>query len=244
MFLLIRLLACASSVRRESRCIRRVRSRLAQEKFAARSCVIQFDDLGELNRLFSAWVETQYHRNINSETGQTPMDRWSVASPVALPAPEALAEAFLWAERRRVNKTALVFLHGNSYEVDGSLVGHKVELVFDPFDLTRIEVRSQGVPMGLAVPHHIGRHSHPNAKPETPIESSKPSGIDYMGLIADTHHSELAAGLNYAALSGAGTQSTQTSGIPEAGKTTTVNEASGEIPGQMDLLTGQEVKPL
>jgi putative transposase len=89
-----------------------------------------------------------------------------------------------------------------------------------------------------------GRHSHPKAKPETPIESSKPSGIDYMGPLADTHHSELAVGLNYAALSGACTQSTRTSGIPEAGKTTTVNKAGGEIPGQMDLLTGQEVKPL
>ena len=29
--------------------------------------------------------------------------------------------------------------------------GRKVELVFDPFDLTRIEVRLAGVPMGLAI---------------------------------------------------------------------------------------------
>jgi putative transposase len=201
-------------------------------------------DLGELNRLFSAWIETQYHRSIHSETGQTPMDRWSVASPVPLPAPETLAEAFLREEHRRVNKTALVFLHGNSYEVDGALVGRKAELVFDPFGLTRIEVRSQGVPMGLAVPHHIGRHSHPKAKPETPTEPSKPSGIDYMQLIADTHHSELASGLNYAALSGACAESAQSSGTPEASKTTTVSEASNEIPGQLDLLTGQEVNPL
>jgi putative transposase len=210
-------------------------------------------DLEELNRLFTAWVETQYHRHVHSETGQTPMDRWCAASPFALPATEALEEAFLWEERRRVTKTALVFLHGNSYEVDGSLVGRKVELVFDPFDLTRIEVRLQGVPMGLAVPHHIGRHSHPKAKPEIPVTPIEPSGIDYMALVADTHQGELGLGINYGALTGSpatdaqSNQAAAASEVAEAGTAVTasgVSGVSGEIPGQLDLLTGQEVNPL
>jgi putative transposase len=186
-------------------------------------------DLDELNRLFTAWVETQYHRTVHSETGQTPMDRWSAACPFPLPAPEALTEAFLWEARRLVTKTATVSLTGNTYEVDGTLVGRKVELVFDPFDLTRIEVRLQGVPMGLAVPHHIGRHSHPKARPEIPATPSKPSGIDYMQLIADTHQGELARGLNYAALSKTDTEDTEDTTATTA---TTVGGAGGEIPGQ------------
>ena len=161
-------------------------------------------DLAELNRLFAAWVETCYHRTVHSETG-----------------PEALTEAFLWEEHRRVTKTATVSLHGNSYEVDPALVGRKVELVFDPFDLTRIEVRLAGAPMGLAIPHHIGRHSHPKAKPETPTAPPKPSGIDYARLIETAHQAELARGVNYAALSG----------------------NTGQIPGQLDLLTGEEAQP-
>ena len=52
-------------------------------------------DLAELNRLFAAWVETCYHRTVHSETGQTPLARWSAGGPVVLPAPEALTEAFL-----------------------------------------------------------------------------------------------------------------------------------------------------
>jgi putative transposase len=178
-------------------------------------------DLAELNRLFAAWVETVYHRTVHSETGQTPLARWSVSGPVGLPAPEALAEAFLWEEHRRVTKTATVSLHGNSYEVDPALVGRKVELVFDPFDLARIEVRLAGVPMGLAIPHHIGRHSHPKAKPETPSAPPKPTGIDYARLIETAHAAELARGVNYAALSG----------------------NTGQIPGQLDLLTGEEMPP-
>ncbi len=68
-----------------------------------------------------------------------------MSGPVGLPAPEALAEAFLWEEHRRVTKTATVSLHGNSYEVDPALVGRKVELVLDPFDLARIEVGRAGM---------------------------------------------------------------------------------------------------
>ncbi len=122
-------------------------------------------DLVELNRLFTAWVETVYHRRAHSETGQPPLERWLAAGPPRLPTPEQLHEAFLWSERRTVTKTATVSLHGNVYEVDAALVGRRVELVFDPFDLTRIELRYHGRPMGQAVPHRIGRHVHRKARP-------------------------------------------------------------------------------
>ena len=100
--------------------------------------------------------------------GRPPLARWTAGGPFPLPTPEALAEAFLWEEQRTVTKTALVSLHGNTYQVDPLLAGRRVELVFDPFDLTRIEVRLRGVPAGTAVPHRIGRHAHPKARPETP----------------------------------------------------------------------------
>ena len=74
----------------------------------------------------------------------------------------------MWSERRTVRKTATVALHGNTYQVDPSLAGRKVELIFDPFDLTSIEVRWQGSPAGQAIPHVIGRHAHPKARPEQP----------------------------------------------------------------------------
>jgi putative transposase len=160
-------------------------------------------DLGELNRLFTAWVETTYHRRVHSETGQTPIERWAAGAPFALPSPAALREAFLWSQYRQVNKTAVVSLHGNRYQVEADLVGRKVELVFDPFDLTTIEVRLHGKPMGLAIPHRIGRHAHPKARPETPPAPPPPaSGIAYLPLIDAAHQAELAIKVNYAALLG------------------------------------------
>jgi putative transposase len=161
----------------------------------------QVTDLAEMNRLFTAWVETVYHRRVHSETAAAPLERWLAGGPYPVPAPADLAEAFRWSEHRTVSKTSLVSLHGNRYQVDPSLVGRKVELVFDPFDLTFLRVRVDGADAGTALPFQINRHSHPKAKPEVPAEPPKPTtGIDYLGLIDNLHTAELAEKVNYAAL--------------------------------------------
>ena len=158
-------------------------------------------DLAELNRLFSAWVEGVYHRRVHSETGQAPLARWMAGGPFAVPAPADLAETFGWSEHRTVTKTALVSLHGNRYQVDPTLVGRRVELVFDPFDLTSLHVRQGGTDAGRALPHQIARHAHPKARPETPPEPPRPTtGIDYLALIDLEHTTALAGQVNYAAL--------------------------------------------
>ena len=148
-------------------------------------------DLVELNRLFAAWVETAYHRRVHSETGATPLDRFVAGGPFTIPTPAQLHEAFLWSEQRTVTKTATVSLHGNTFEVDAALVGRRVECVFDPFDLTAIEVRFAGRAMGPGVARVIGRHTHPMARPDT-VPAPATTGIDYLGLLADRHTAELA----------------------------------------------------
>lgn len=165
----------------------------------------ELDDMTHLNTLFTAWVETVYHRRQHGETGQTPLQRWdhgwAESSSPRMPSTGQLREAFLWSQWRTVTKTATVGLHGNTYEVDAVLVGRKVELVFDPFDLTRIEVRWHGRPMGHAVPHVIGRHVHAKARPDdtTPPQPA-PTGIDYLHLVEVQHTAELADRVQYSRL--------------------------------------------
>jgi len=163
-------------------------------------------EVAELNRLFSAWVAAGYHQSVHSETGQPPLERWAagIPSPLPLPAPGQLREAFLWSERRTVKKTATVSLHGNLYQVDPSLVGSTIELVFDPFDLTSIQVRRKGKPAGVAVPFVIGRHRHHKTRSEDdqPREQPEPTGIDYLKILDQAHGRDLAAQINYAALIG------------------------------------------
>ena len=155
--------------------------------------------LKELNDRFSAWVESVYHRRVHSETNETPIERFLSAGPPAIPPPELLAEAFLWSEHRSVAKTGTVNLFGNRYEVDPALVGRRVELVFDAFDLAHVDVRFEGRSMGEAVAHVTRRHSHPRAV-EDPAPPSEPSGIDYLGLVTARHHDALEQRIAYVGL--------------------------------------------
>jgi len=229
--------------------------RTVREQFlielAAPGALAKIGDLAQLNELFTAWVETVYHQRIHSETGQSPLDRFTTTDPPVLPSPAALREAFLWSESRLVAKTATVSMYGNTYEVDAALVGRRVELVFDPFDLTRIQVRYQGRGMGAAIGHQIGRHVHPGAKPEASPDPAPPTGIDYLALVRDRHtaalrvppvsyaatgHATAAGGLEAALEAELASFATllpasQQTGVP----------AEVGIPGQLDLL--QQLNP-
>ena len=165
--------------------------RTVRDQFLVEVAARGVADLVEMNRLFAAWVETAYHRRVHSETKATPLERFVAGGPFAIPTPAQLHEAFLWSEQRTVTKTATVSLHANTYEVDAALVGRRVECVFDPFDLTAIEIRYQGRPMGAGVARVIGRHTHPMARPDTPPPPAA-TGIDYLAVLADRHADELA----------------------------------------------------
>jgi len=182
------------------RVFRTVREQFLVE-LAAPGALAKVNGLAGLNELFTAWAETVYHQRVHSETEQTPLARFLDGGPPVTPTPAQLHEAFLWTEHRRVAKTATVSLHGNTYEVDTALVGRRVELIFDPFDLTDLIVRYQGRDMGVAIPHQIGRHVHPAAKPQTSPDPAPVTGIDYLGLVRDRHTAALSEPpVNYAAL--------------------------------------------
>lgn len=140
---------------------------------------------------------------MHSETGQAPLERFAAADTPAVPGPELLREAFLWSATRQVTRTATISFQSNRYEVDPALVGRRVELIFDPFDLTHIEVRHNGQSFGQAVIHQIsahvharvaGRHDHHDNDPPTP------TGIDYLALLEAEHDQATRRSINFAAL--------------------------------------------
>jgi len=157
------------------------------------------DTLAELNSLFTAWVEQVYHQRVHSETKHAPLQRFLAAGAPAPTPADLLAEAFRWGEWRTVTSTAQVSLHGNLYDVDPSLAGARVELVFDPFDLADIDVRAHSRSHGKATPAQIRRHVHPKAHADTPPPPT-PTGIDYLRLIEDRHTRSLHTRLRYAQL--------------------------------------------
>ena len=155
--------------------------------------------LAELNELFGAWLEGVYHRARHSETGESPLERLLRAAALRRPSAAELHEAFLWSALRSADKTGAVSLFANHYEIDAALAQTKVELLFDPFDLTDIDVRYLGRPMGKAVPREIRHHTHPKVRPDQP-PPPKASGIDYLGLVARRVAAESARRIAYATM--------------------------------------------
>ena len=94
---------------------------------------------------------------------------------------------------RRVTRTATVSLEGNAYAVDPALTGHRVELRYDPEDLSRIDVWLDGKPAGKAVPFITRRHVH-RAVPQAARPDPVSTGIDYLGLVAAAHDEEAGTG--------------------------------------------------
>jgi putative transposase len=155
----------------------------------------------DLNRIFQSWAEQVYHRRVHTETEQTPLERFLAAGTPTRPDEATLREAFRWSERRTVSKTGTVGMHGNTYEVDPELVGRQVDLIFDPLQLTEIEVRLDGRHRGQAVPLQIKRHVHPRAQP-TPEKPTEPTGVNYLDLIEKRHDQQQQQRIDYRNLPG------------------------------------------
>ena len=141
--------------------------------------------LRQLNESLLAWIEVVYHTKCHAETGQAPLERFRQdKTPSIRPAdPEELRQAFLHRATRKVTKTATFPFHHNRYRVPDYLRGQTVELRYDPFDLTRIEVWFNDAFLQLAEPDRIVTTIHPDVTPD-PVPASQPdSGLDYLALL-------------------------------------------------------------
>jgi len=142
--------------------------------------------LPHLNESLLAWLEVVYHRKLHSETAQAPLERYRQdPAPSTRPLdPTELRYAFLHRDRRKVTKTATFSFRGNRYRVAAYLRGQTLELRYDPFDLTRIEVWFQNSFLQLAEPERIVTTTHPDVEPD-PIPAPPPpgTGLDYLALL-------------------------------------------------------------
>jgi putative transposase len=131
----------------------------------------------------------------------SPTERFENGEPHRQADPGQLAEAFRWSVTRKVTRTATVPLEGNAYAVDPALTGRRVELRYDPEDLTAIDVFLDGRPAGTATPFITRRHVH-RAVPQAARPDPDPTGIDYLGLVAAAHEEAAGTGsaIDFAAL--------------------------------------------
>ncbi len=171
-------------------------NRFIREAFLTEATHHGIGSLAELNDRFDAWVTQVCNTRIHAETQQRPIDRWQAGGPPRHPAPSTLVDAFRWAETRKVTKTATIQMEGNAYAVDAALVGRRIEVRFDPEDLTRLDVYLEGRPAGVATPFKIGRHAA-KAVPQAARPTPEPTGIDYLGVVQAAHEDDTIGTIHY-----------------------------------------------
>jgi putative transposase len=172
-------------------------NRFIRERFLTEIEAQGIPSFTELNDRFIAWAEQVCNTRRHAETGQPPIARFTGQGPLQAAEPSLLREAFRWSVWRKVTRTASVSLAGNRYAVDAALVNRRVELRFDPEDLTHLDVYWEGRPAGQAIPFIVSRHVHhqvPQAQPPTAAPST---GVDYLGLVLAAHDAETLGQIAY-----------------------------------------------
>jgi len=156
-----------------------------QSDFLPELCNSSVTTLHQLNESLMAWLEVMYHRKMHSETGQAPLERFRQdPAPATRSAdPEHLRQAFLHRAQRKVRKTATVSFKGNRYSVPAYLCGRWIELRYDPFDLTRLEVWYNDAFLDLAEPEEIVTTNDPDVDLDPVSKPSPDSSLDYLALL-------------------------------------------------------------
>ena len=148
--------------------------------------------LTELNASLWAWLEMIYHQHEHSETHQTPWARYTAGlERVRHADPETVRRAFLWREKRKVRRDATISLQGNRYQVETRYAGRTLELRFDPFDLSQIELSLDGTRLGLATVLVQNRQRHlavEHLATEPPDPPKPKSSLDYLAALRAEYH--------------------------------------------------------
>jgi hypothetical protein len=142
--------------------------------------------LDALNTRLWAWIESDYHRCTHGSLDTTPLLRWQKdIERIRLIKPGTdVRRLFFHRADRLVRQDCTFLLKNRFYEAPAHLARKRIEVRFDPMDLSTLDIYFNGQPEGQA------RLVDPtlNAqipRPKTPEPSKPPStGINYVELIS------------------------------------------------------------
>ena len=123
------------------------------EEFLEELSLEPVSTLKELNQKFQLWLQESYHKRAHrglpvkegTNIHMSPLEAWEAdTKQMRYITPEECRSAFLWAEERMVDKTGCLSLHGTMLEAGAAFIGKKVEVRYDPFDLSAAEIWQSG----------------------------------------------------------------------------------------------------
>ncbi len=108
--------------------------------------------LEELNERLWHWIDTLYHRTAHSALQTTPLLRWQrdIEQVRQLPPATDLRRLFFHRVDRLVRRDSTFLLQNRFFEAPSHLAGKRIEVRFDPLDLTPLEIYWEGQSQGVA----------------------------------------------------------------------------------------------
>lgn len=147
------------------------------ETFVKEASLIKIKNLAHLNALYRAWLEEDYQHSPHEGIGKkTPMQAFQKdGKRIRFVTPEECYDAFLHEETRKTDGTGCFSLGSITFEAGIALARKKIDIRFDPFDLSVVEVWHGGTRHPDAKPIAIGEFANtaPAQKTATEIGRSR-----------------------------------------------------------------------
>ena len=116
------------------------------------------DTLETLNQKFRIWLDEGYiHKKHDSLAEHTPYEAYQAdAVKVRFVSQQECRDLFLWEQTRTVDNSGCVSVFGVEYEAGAEFARKKVDVRYDPFDLSVVEIWRDGQRIKQARPIVIG----------------------------------------------------------------------------------------
>jgi len=117
------------------------------QSFLAEVALEKPKTLDQVNTWFQAWLSECHQNKPHSALDKTMSPEAAYRtdrSPLRFVDQEVLANAFLHSEERKVDKSGCISFMGKKYEVGLLFIGRKVQVVYDPADITVLTIEYEG----------------------------------------------------------------------------------------------------
>ena len=117
------------------------------DSFLAEAALEKPQSLDRLNEMFRVWLEECYQNKPHAglEGGISPDTTYrSDKKALKFLDSETVASAFLHCEERKVDKSGCISFEGRKYEAGLSFIGCKVNVIYDPADITELTIEYMG----------------------------------------------------------------------------------------------------
>ena len=155
-----------------------------------------------LNRLWTVYLDEYYHKQKHAgiaeyyeslgaavpAEGISPLQEWNRDSrPLTFLDAAVVSEAFLHHEQRKVDKGTCISFRGKRYETKPSLIGHTVEISYDPAAPEQITISHQGMEPFNAAPLKIGSYCDKRPTLSASMQEQTPTTSRFLDALEIRH---------------------------------------------------------